>query len=146
MLELLNNPMSSYIGRSKYFMKDMDGTFLEHSSEEVFDRVVSAVYAKDPSLSAAEQAHIALNQREFVPAGRILAGAGTGRSVTLMNCFVSPDIEDSMEGIMESLKTVALTMQQGGGEGMDFSTIRPKGSLVRRTGSISSGVLPFMQM
>lgn len=70
------------------------------------------------------------------------------------NCFVSPLIEDSMEterddgskGIMDALKIAALTQQQGGGIGMDFSTIRPRGALVKRTGSVSSGTLHFMDM
>jgi ribonucleoside-diphosphate reductase alpha chain len=69
----------------------------------------------------------ALEDFRFLPAGRILAGAGTGRSVTLFNCFVMGTIPDSMEGIFESLKEAALTMQQGGGIGYDFSTIRPRG-------------------
>ena len=58
--------------------------------------------------------------RQFVP-------AGTGRTVTLFNCFVMGAIPDSLDGIFEHLKEAALTMQQGGGVGMDFSTIRPSG-------------------
>ena len=63
----------------------------------------------------------------FLPAGRILAGAGTGRSVTLFNCFVLGSIEDDLGAIFEGVKDAALTMQQGGGIGHDFSTLRPQG-------------------
>jgi ribonucleoside-diphosphate reductase alpha chain len=80
----------------------------------------------------------------FIPAGRVLAGAGTERSVTLFNCFVMGTIPDSLEGIFEHLKEAALTMQQGGGVGMDFSTIRPSGSLVHGVGADASGPLTFM--
>src|SRR3546814_12801142 len=82
----------------------------------------------------------------FLPAGRILAGAGTGRTVTLFNCFVMGTIPDSMEGIFESLKEAALTMQQGGGIGYDFSTIRPRGAPVKGVGADASGPLSFMDV
>jgi ribonucleoside-diphosphate reductase alpha chain len=80
----------------------------------------------------------------FIPAGRIIAGAGTGRSVTLFNCFVMGTIPDSLDGIFEHLREAALTMQQGGGVGMDFSTIRPNGSPVLGVGAEASGPLSFM--
>lgn len=86
----------------------------------------------------------AVESLRFIPAGRILAGAGTGRAVTLFNCFVMGTIPDSLEGIFEHLKQAALTMQQGGGVGMDFSTIRPRGAEVRGVGSDASGPLSFM--
>ena len=71
--------------------------------------------------------HEALAGFKFLPAGRILAGAGTGRSVTLFNCFVMGTIPDDMGGIFAHLREAALTMQQGGGIGYDFSTLRPQG-------------------
>ncbi len=80
----------------------------------------------------------------FIPAGRIIAGAGTGRSVTLFNCFVMGTIPDSLEGIFDHLREAAITMQQGGGVGMNFSTIRPNGSPVTGVGAQASGPLSFM--
>jgi ribonucleoside-diphosphate reductase alpha chain len=86
----------------------------------------------------------ALTDFRLIPAGRVLAGAGTDRSVTLFNCFVMGTIPDSLEGIFAHLREAALTMQQGGGVGMDFSTIRPSGSPVTGVGADASGPLSFM--
>ncbi|WP_226665355.1 adenosylcobalamin-dependent ribonucleoside-diphosphate reductase [Microbulbifer aggregans] len=83
---------------------------------------------------------------QFLPGGRILAGAGTNRHVTLFNCFVMGTIEDSMAAIFERLKESALTMQQGGGIGCDFSTLRPAGSHAQHTGTIASGPVSFMRI
>ncbi|MFV0384600.1 adenosylcobalamin-dependent ribonucleoside-diphosphate reductase, partial [Paracoccus sp. (in: a-proteobacteria)] len=90
--------------------------------------------------------HAALEDFRFLPAGRILAGAGTGRAVTLFNCFVMGTIPDSMGGIFEMLKEAALTMQQGGGIGYDFSTIRPRGAAVHGVAADASGPLSFMDV
>ena len=65
---------------------------------------------------------------KLLPAGRILAGAGTERNVTLINCYVLGQIDDSLSGIFDGLKDAATTMQAGGGIGHDFSTLRPKGA------------------
>ena len=88
----------------------------------------------------------ALNDFKFLPAGRILSGAGTERDVTLFNCFVMGEIPDDMSGIFEALREAALTMQQGGGIGYDFSTLRPKGALVKGVGADASGPLSFMDV
>ena len=82
----------------------------------------------------------------FLPAGRILAGAGTDRAVTLFNCFVMGAIEDDMSAIFQHLREAALTMQQGGGIGYDFSTLRPRGALVRGVGADASGPVSFMEV
>ena len=83
---------------------------------------------------------------KFIPGGRIQAGAGTKHRVTLFNCFVMGEIHDSMESIFDNLKEGALTMQQGGGVGYDFSTLRPRGSPARATGTIASGPISFMRI
>src|SRR6202000_102214 len=88
----------------------------------------------------------ALSGHRFLPAGRILAGAGTGRAVTLFNCFVMGTIPDSMDGIFSALREAALTLQQGGGIGYDFSTLRPKGALVKGVGADASGPVFFMEV
>jgi ribonucleoside-diphosphate reductase alpha chain len=81
---------------------------------------------------------------KFLPGGRILAGAGTGRRVTLFNCFVMGTIEDSLPGILRALTEGALTLQQGGGVGYDFSTLRPKGMRAKGVGAIAAGPVSFM--
>jgi ribonucleoside-diphosphate reductase alpha chain len=88
----------------------------------------------------------ALSDFRFLPGGRIQAGAGTHKQVTLFNCFVMGAIEDSMHGIFEALKQGALTMQQGGGVGYDFSTLRPRGMAAKTTGTVASGPVSFMRI
>ena len=94
----------------------------------------------------AERFFHALEDYKFLPAGRILAGAGTARTVTLFNCFVMGKLDDSIDGIFEGLKEAALTMQQGGGIGHDFSTLRPRGAPVVGVGADASGPLSFMDV
>ena len=119
-----------------------DETF-DHTAERVARAVAEA---EEPRLRDQWTGRFrdAIAGMRFIPAGRVLAGAGTERSVTLFNCFVMGTIPDSLDGIFEHLKQAALTMQQGGGVGMDFSTIRPSGSLVRGVGADASGPLTFM--
>jgi ribonucleoside-diphosphate reductase alpha chain len=66
--------------------------------------------------------------------------------VTLFNCFVMGTVPDSMGGIFDGLKEAALTMQQGGGIGYDFSTIRPRGAEVKGVAADASGPLSFMDV
>lgn len=87
-----------------------------------------------------------LHDFKFLPGGRIHAGAGTGRHVTLFNCFVMGPIEDSIPGIFRALQESALTMQQGGGIGLDFSTLRPRGTRAKGAASIASGPVSFMEV
>jgi ribonucleoside-diphosphate reductase alpha chain len=82
----------------------------------------------------------------FLPAGRIIAGAGTGRAVTLFNCFVMGTVPDDLSGIFDAVRDAALTMQAGGGVGMDFSTLRPRGALVHSIGADASGPVSFMDV
>jgi ribonucleoside-diphosphate reductase alpha chain len=93
-----------------------------------------------------ERFHTLLEGFKFLPGGRILAGAGTSNRVTLFNCFVMGTIPDSLPGILDALKEGALTMQQGGGVGYDFSTLRPLGSEAPATGTIASGPVSFMRI
>jgi len=100
---------------------------------------------KDSDEHFLELKEILGNQR-FLPAGRIQSAMGSPRSVTPYNCFVSGTIPDSMDGIMDRAKEAAKTMQLGGGIGYDFSTLRPRGALIRSLDSRSSGPLSFMEI
>lgn len=87
-----------------------------------------------------------LESFQFLPGGRIIAGAGTKHQVTLFNCFVMPIKQDSLAGIFEAIKEGAYTLQQGGGVGYDFSTLRPHGFVVKKTDAAASGPVSFMRI
>lgn len=84
-----------------------------------------------------------LNQR-FLPGGRVQSAVGAPRQVTPYNCFVSNEISDSMDSIMDVAKQAAETMRLGGGIGYDFSNIRPKGANIVSLDSRASGPVSFM--
>ncbi len=140
---VLSDELVYDIWDQKYRLKRPDGGSDEHSVADTQRRYVQGVYAKDPNVDAFNETLWLVQNGYLTGAGRVIAGAGTGRAVTLINCYVSGTISDSMPAIQRSIGQTALTMQQGGGNGSDFSTIRPAGALVGRTGSVSSGVLPF---
>lgn len=142
--DVLSDPLVYDIWHSKYRWKLADGTTMEDSVAETRERVVRAIYRDDPLQEAFDEALHAVQNGYFIPAGRINAGAGLDRRVTLTNCFVSATIQDSLPGIQRVINQAAYTMQQGGGIGTDYSTVRPHGAIVKRTGSVSSGVIPFM--
>ena len=109
--------------------------------KQAMARVAHALKDSEPHYRAFKD--ILYNQR-FLPAGRVQSAMGSPRRVTPYNCFVSMTIEDSMEGIMDAAKQAAKTMQLGGGIGYDFSTLRPRGDLIKSLDSKSSGPLSFM--
>ena len=140
-------PIAEQIWDMKYRLKDGAGQPIDLSVEDSWRRVARdlARVEKEPALWE-DRFYAALEDFKFLPAGRILAGAGTGREVTLFNCFVMGTIPDSMGGIFDMLKEAALTMQQGGGIGYDFSTIRPRGAEVKGVAADASGPLSFMDV
>jgi ribonucleoside-diphosphate reductase alpha chain len=139
--------IAAQIWDMKYRLKQPDGNPVDQSVEDSWRRVATAVAAaeSDPALWTERFLGI-LRDHRYLPAGRILAGAGTGREVTLFNCFVMGTVPDSMSGIFAHLREAALTLQQGGGIGYDFSTIRPKGAPVAGVGADASGPLSFMDV
>ncbi|MEE8444905.1 MAG: adenosylcobalamin-dependent ribonucleoside-diphosphate reductase, partial [Alphaproteobacteria bacterium] len=131
----------------KYRLKSPGGEPVDGAIEDSWRRVADALAAPEADPTAWSASFLeALRDYRFLPAGRILAGAGAGRDVTLFNCFVMGTIADDMSGIFDSLREAALTMQQGGGIGYDFSTLRPRGALVRGVGADASGPLSFMDV
>ncbi len=140
-------PIAEAIWDMKYRLKEADGTPIDQTVEDTWRRIARALaeVEKDPA-KWEDKFYAALEDFKYLPAGRITAGAGTGRNVTLFNCFVMGTIPDSLGGIFENLKEAALTMQQGGGIGYDFSTIRPKGADVKGVAADASGPLSFMDV
>jgi ribonucleoside-diphosphate reductase alpha chain len=144
--DVFSCPVSRQIWESKYRYRD-GARIHDADIADSWQRVAQAVAAveQDPD-QWAERFQALLAGFRFLPGGRILAGAGTGRSVTLANCFVMGLIEDSIDGIFDALKEGAVTMQQGGGIGYDFSTLRPAGTFARAVGNIASGPVSFMRI
>ncbi len=140
-------PIAEQIWDMKYRLKDGDGKVIDTTVEDTWRRIARSLASveKDPKHWEGKFFN-ALEDFKYLPAGRITAGAGTDRTVTLFNCFVMGTVPDSMGGIFDMLKEAALTMQQGGGIGYDFSTIRPKGAPVAGVAADASGPLSFMDV
>jgi ribonucleoside-diphosphate reductase alpha chain len=140
-------PISQQIWDMKYRLKAADGSPIDKTIEDTWARVAQALAAAEADPAAwRDTFYGALTNFKFMPAGRIVAGAGAERNVTLFNCFVMGTVADDMAGIFDALKEAALTMQQGGGIGYDFSTLRPQGAPVRGVGADASGPLSFMDV
>ena len=148
-------PIAEQIWDMKYRLKTDGGgvsggaRFKEASVQQTWRRVARALAAAEAPEKRAlweDRFYRALEGFQFLPAGRVLAGAGADRSVTLFNCFVMGTIPDDLPGIFEMLKEAAVTMQHGGGIGYDFSTIRPKGARVEGVGADASGPVSFMDV
>jgi ribonucleoside-diphosphate reductase alpha chain len=140
-------PISEQIWDMKYRHKSHDGTIHDKTVKDTWRRIAKALAQAENDPDKWEQVfYDALEDFKFLPAGRITAGAGTGRNVTLFNCYVNGTIPDDMGGIFDALKDAALTMQAGGGIGYDFSTLRPKGAHVKGVDADASGPLSFMDV
>ena len=139
--------ISQQIWDMKYRLKAADGSPADKTIEDTLHRVANALAEQEKKPEYwASRFYTAMAGFHFIPAGRILAGAGTMRNVTLFNCFVMGTIPDDISGIFEQLQQAALTMQQGGGIGYDFSTLRPAGAPVRGVGADAAGPLSFMDV
>jgi len=140
------SPVSETMWKSKY--RYIRGNSVqENDISDSWRRVARAVAIEEPNSERWEKSfNSVLFNYLFLPGGRVLAGAGTNKQVTLFNCFVSGPIFDSVDSIFDSLKETAVTMQYGGGIGCDFSQLRPSGSAAVRTGSVASGPVPFMHI
>jgi len=138
--------ISQHVWSSKYRFPDPSGR--EQSVAATWRRVAHALAAAEPEDGEGWEARFfsILENFRFLPGGRILAGAGTGRNVTLFNCFVMGTIEDSIGSIFRILHESAVTMQQGGGIGCDFSTLRPRGTQAHGAGTVASGPVSFMRV
>ncbi len=126
----------------------------ETSIAEVHARVARALAEVEPAKQRKQQGETFLWAMEhgFIPAGRVASAAGAGLQSTLINCFVQPvgdsitQTVDGKPGIYTALAQAAETMRRGGGVGYNFSAIRPKGALVKGTGSSASGPISYMNV
>jgi ribonucleoside-diphosphate reductase alpha chain len=143
--------ISDAIWRRKYRFSGSVSAPVDQTLEDTFRRVARAAASVEKGGKRQQQKwatafYDAMADFGFQPAGRILAGAGTDRNVTLFNCFVLGEIADDLSGIFDSVKEAALTMQAGGGIGHDFSTLRPRGAPVKSIGADASGPVSFMDV
>lgn len=143
--------ISEDIWDQKYRLKTVDGRILDADVDATFRRVAKAAASVEKGGAKARKKwantfYTALADFGFLPAGRILAGAGTKREVTLFNCFVMGQVPDNLTGIFRAVEKAALTMQAGGGIGQDFSTLRPKGAPVKSIDADASGPVSFMDV
>ena len=141
------SPNAMKILRTRYFMKNEKGEFIDKKPSDLFRRVAdyiaSAEKTKEEQKKWADRFFEAMMAREFMPNSPTLTGAG--RDMCLSACFVLP-IEDSMESIFDAVKNAALVHKEGGGTGFDFSQLRPKGSFVRKTQGVASGPVSFLKV
>jgi len=140
------NEISRHVWRTKYRFAGRGVS--ERGIADTWCRIAHALAAVEPKNAELweERFFDVLRDFKFLPGGRIQAGAGTARHVTLFNCFVMGAVEDSIAGIFRALEEGAVTMQQGGGIGIDFSTLRPRGMQAKAAGGIASGPVSFMQV
>lgn len=145
------SPISKHIWEDKYQLRGPDGAVIDETIGDSWQRIAraaaSAERGEESVKARYEQLFLdAMSDFVFLPAGRILAGAGSQRDVTLFNCFVMGRIADDLGDIFDNVREAALTMQKGGGIGHDFSTLRPNGALVRSIGADASGPVSFMNV
>lgn len=135
--------VSEKVFMDRYAMKDRHGKAIENDPSQMWGRIAKAVAAveKTPALRKKYEGVFKdiMTDFQFVPGGRILAGAGTGYDVTYYNCFVIPSPKDSRGGIIESLKNMVEIMAHGGGVGINLSSLRPRGARVQKVNGTSSG-------
>ena len=145
---LEGNTLAENIYRRKYYLKDRKNEPIEKRPEDVFARVAAFLAAvEDDHLSWAETWYMDMFNGYFLPAGRVLAGAGDlYRVKTLANCFALIIRDDSIEGIYETAYKAARTYSYGGGVGIDVSPLRPMGTPVHNAAETTTGPTSFMQL
>ncbi len=144
--DVFTQPLSRMVWETRY--RHVDGTHRETCIDDTWWRIARALAAPErhDRETWAARFHDLLEGFRFLPGGRIQAGAGSGQQVTLFNCFVMGVLEDSIPGIFRALEESAITLQQGGGVGFDFSTLRPAGDRADATGGVATGPVSFMHV
>lgn len=133
----------------RYALKDETGVPIEKTPEDMWHRVAHAVAKMEPEKTRSvweEKFYNIMQDFVFVPGGRILSGAGTGYKVTFYNCFVIPSPKDSRGGILSTLSNMVEIMARGGGVGINLSTLRPRGSRVKKVNGFSSGPINWAEL
>lgn len=142
------NELAESIYRRKYYLKDKKNELIERRPEDVFARVAAFIAAvENDHFGWAETFYMDMFNGYYLPAGRVLAGAGDlYRVKTLANCFALMIKEDSIEGIYDAAYRAARTYSYGGGVGIDVTPLRPKGTVVHNAAETTTGPTSFMQL
>lgn len=135
---------SDYYGPSLSVSEETHSSKYRAPNETFYDMVCRISGALADNEGHRRDIKRTLLRMAFMPAGRIQRAIGSPQKVTPYNCFVSGTIRDDSVDIMEKAKEAMLTMRMGGGIGYDFSTLRPRGALIKSLGSGSSGPVSFM--
>ncbi len=134
----------------RYSLKDAAGQPLEFNPEQLWARIARGIASVEPTEEQKAlwegRFYEALSNFQFVPGGRILAGAGSGHQVTFYNCYVIPSPDDSRHGILDNLKVMTEIMARGGGVGINLSTLRPRGSYIKTVNGTASGPCSWAQL
>lgn len=145
-MELSKNALK--VLQARYLLKNEEGKVVE-TPEAMFRRISRSIaaaeelYGQDPA-PWEERFHRLVSSLRFLPNSPTIMNAGKPQG-QLAACFVLP-VDDSMEGIFDTLKHAALILQSGGGTGFSFSRLRPKTDIVRSTGGNASGPVSFMKI
>ncbi len=127
----------------RYSLKDEDGKSLEKYPQQSWRRMAKALAqvekTADKKKSWEKKFYKAMEDFKFVPAGRIWCSAGTGTNATMINCFVIPSPHDSRQGIVKTLEYVTEISARGGGLGFNLSSLRPRGSYIKKVNGTTSG-------
>lgn len=126
----------------RYSLKDEKGVATEQTPADMWKRVARGIAQNEKKADRKKwekEFYRVMDDFKFVPAGRILSGAGTGYQVTYFNCFVIPSPKDSRHGILESLGQLVEIQARSGGVGLNMSSLRPKGARVKKVNGTSSG-------
>lgn len=134
--------ISEKVFLDRYSLKDKTGKPIEKTPEPMWKRIAKAVASiekRENQKKYEKEFYLAMKDFKYIPGGRILAGAGTGYEVTYYNCFVIPSPKDARDGILETLKQMVEIMARGGGVGINLSSLRPRGTRVKKVNGFSSG-------
>ncbi len=141
--------VSEKVFLDRYALKDKDGKAIEQTPDEMWRRIAKAVAAiekKGAQKRWEKEFNQVMKDFKYIPGGRILAGAGTGYSVTFYNCFVIPSPKDARGGIIDTLKQMVEIMAHGGGVGINLSSLRPSGTRVKKVNGFSSGPINWAEL
>ncbi|MDE1845922.1 MAG: adenosylcobalamin-dependent ribonucleoside-diphosphate reductase [Candidatus Micrarchaeota archaeon] len=134
----------------KYTLRDVNGIKMEKTPPEMWRRVANAMASAEETDETRKEweakFYWLLENFKFVPGGRIMFGAGQAKKTTLLNCYVIPVKEDSIEAIFDWCKEAARTYSFGGGVGGDISALRPRGARVNNSALYSTGSVSFMNI